>query len=151
MDLQSLFREIESHEFAAYLGVTSNLNTFLRVAFEQEIVRTLCDALDSRENFKEVIFRIHELSKKSIDERYENPSDTALAIYVQAIYLKDLELGQIAAEIALKAPQTWWTSKVKVLQEYQISSQSNCVDLQDGENWKEVAKIPLDVKVSSAD
>jgi hypothetical protein len=63
MNLRELFQEIESYKFAAYLGIASDLKTFLRIAQQQKVVHALLDALKSVKSQHRVISRIHELSR----------------------------------------------------------------------------------------
>ena len=112
MTVREAMREIESHEFAARLNVASNFRTFLRAAQRQEAVRTLLQELDSQEKRQQVFFRILELSRQRVDPRYENQWDTALAVYVWLINLKDFDLAKVAAEAAAQALQCWWAMKV---------------------------------------
>jgi hypothetical protein len=72
MNLKDAFQKIESDEFAAYLGAASDLSTFLRAAKQQEVVHCLKKALNVPEALHEVFFRIYDLSRETVDLRYEN-------------------------------------------------------------------------------
>jgi hypothetical protein len=112
MIFKEAMRKVESHEFAAYLNIASDIRTFLRAAQQEEAVLTLLKDLDSLENCWQILIRIFELSRQQIDLRYENQWDTALAIYVWLINLKDFDLAKIAAFVADRAPQCWWAKKI---------------------------------------
>jgi hypothetical protein len=127
MTFTEAMREIESHEFAARLNVASNFRTFLRAARQQRAVRILLNELDSPEKHQEVFFRVFELSRQQVDLRYENQWDTALAIYVWLISLKDPGLAKAAASVTTRAPQCWWAAKISrhILLEEQIRSDAD--------------------------
>jgi hypothetical protein len=112
MIIREAMQEIESHEFAARLNVASDFRTFIQAAKSQEAVLTLWQELDSPEKCQQVLYRVFELSRQRVDPRYENPWDTALAVYVWLISSKDLDLARMAAEVAAQAPQCWWATKI---------------------------------------
>jgi hypothetical protein len=112
MTLNEAMKEIESHTFAARVNVASDLRTFLQAAQAEPSVKDLLEELDSPEKRPAVLSRIYELTQQQVDPRYENPWDTALAIYVWAMSLKDLDLAAIAAEVTARAPQCWWAAKL---------------------------------------
>lgn len=122
MTSREAMKKIESHEFAAILNAASDLRTFLRAAQYQEATHILLKELDNPECRKQVLSRIIQLSRQLVDPRYENRWDTALAIYVWLIGLKEPELVKIAALIAMQAPQCWWATKVSyyILQKIQL-------------------------------
>jgi hypothetical protein len=112
MPLDEVMNEIESHEFAGRVNVASDLRTFLRAARAEPSVNGLLQELDSPEKRPAVVNRVFELARRQIDPRYENPSDTPLAIYVWSMSLKDMGLATIAAERAAQAPQCWWAAQL---------------------------------------
>ncbi len=111
MTFEEALREVESQEFAVRLNVASDFRTFKRVARAKECIRALLRFLAHRKEREKIFVHIIELSSQQIDLRYENVWDTPLAIYVWLINQRDFELGRIAAEAVVNAPQCWWAWK----------------------------------------
>jgi hypothetical protein len=112
MIMDDTMREIESHEFAARLNVASDLSTFLRIAEKEDAVLTLFRELDSPAEQQRLFLRIIELSMSSTDIRYENQWDTALALYLWAMSLKNRALAILMAGVVSRAVQCWWAAKI---------------------------------------
>lgn len=112
MTLDEALRDIESLEFAARVNIASDLRTFLRVAGDQESVRTVLSGITSEENQQRVLLETLRLSRLQVDLRYENPWDSALAVLLWVLSLKALPLARVAAEAAVQAPQCWWALRV---------------------------------------
>jgi len=111
MMIQKLFKQIESHDFAAELNLALNLRNFFKIAERQECVRQLRQMLKDAKNITTTVIRIAKLAKQKVDARYENPYDTAIAIYTWALFLENRTAGKIAAEYATEIKQGWWTPK----------------------------------------
>ncbi len=111
MTFEEALREVESQEFAVRLNIASDFRTFKRVARTKECVRALLRFLALRKEREKIFVHIIELSSQQVDPRYENVWDTPLAIYVWLINQRDFELGRIAAEAVVNAPQCWWAWK----------------------------------------
>lgn len=118
--MQDAIWEIESHEFASRLNVASNMETFLRIAEEQDVVRAVFQGLDSPAEQGRLFQRTLELSRSSTDLRYENQWDVALAIYLWLVNLKNPNLAMLMAGIIASVPQCWWATKMS----YSILKQS---------------------------
>jgi hypothetical protein len=109
---------------------------FLQLIQEEEPVRVLLRELNSREQMSKylqmVLNRISEILQKQSDPGYENPSDTALAIYLWVISVKDLSLAKAAAAFVAQAPRCWWAAKVsrEVLSNEPFLSDSRTVEIQ---------------------
>jgi hypothetical protein len=112
MTLDEAMKEIESHEFAARVNVASDLTTFLQAAQAEPSVNCLLEELDSPEMRPAVLSKVYELTQRQVDPRYENPWDTALAVYVWAMSLRDLDLAKVAAKEVVQVPQCWWAAKL---------------------------------------
>lgn len=110
--MNSLFEDIESHEFASRLNVASNLVTFLRDARNQVSVIAIFEELDEKEKLFQVLTRLIDLSRKTVDPRYENPLDTALAVYLWLLSLKNSEVASLGAQFILKCSQCWWAERI---------------------------------------
>ncbi|GAH80988.1 unnamed protein product, partial [marine sediment metagenome] len=68
----------------------------------------LREKLKDAENIKSVLLRINELVELSPDPRYENPYDTAVAVYTWVLYNKNIYIGRIAADYASRLRQGFW-------------------------------------------
>lgn len=112
MSVKEAIKEIESHIFAAKLNVASDIRTFFVAARRENAVGQLLLALASSEVREQVLMRSLELAGQAVDPRYENPRDTALAVYVWLMSLKDWLLTEIMAEAIGQAPQCWWARKI---------------------------------------
>lgn len=112
MSLNNLFVEIESYGFAARLNAASGLKTFLRAASSEGSVDKLLYKMDDIENRSLVLLRMMDLVRLKPDPRYENPKDTALAVYLWVLKIKDMNLAEIGAEAILSVPQCWWAARI---------------------------------------
>jgi len=112
MTFKEALKEIESHAFAARLGVASDLKTFLRAAWNQVELIVLLNELRNEDIQRLLLLRAINLSQEKVDPRFENPSDTALALYVWAAYMKNNDLGKILAQAVTRAPQCWWAKLI---------------------------------------
>lgn len=112
MSVREAMTEIESLDFAVRLNVASDFRTFIQAARQHRAVKSLYRELASAEVSKKIVSRVAELSRQAIDLRYENQWDTALAVYVWLISLRDTSFSRIAAEVAVQAPQCWWATRL---------------------------------------
>jgi hypothetical protein len=98
MDLNKAFQVIESHEFAARVGVASQFSTFLWIATREDAVKRLAKCSGNRD-LQAVLVRILRLAAQKGDQRYTNPWDTALTVYFWLLSSKNEDrLVRIAAE-----------------------------------------------------
>jgi len=112
VDFSKKLSKIESHEFAADLSLASDYKIYLRILKEHKAVQDLLKAFGYNKNKSKLIQRIIELSELVIDNRYENPWDVALSAYLWVLSQKDMKLAQVAAEVAAKVPNCWWTIRI---------------------------------------
>lgn len=113
MFLAILTREIESPAFAAHLGFASGKKVFLDALAGDPIVAKLTRSLRARPNAAgKVLRRIKELARQQVDPRYENPLDSAIAVYVWCLDQLDRGIARIGAEFALGATQIWWAREM---------------------------------------
>lgn len=120
-------REIESSPMVIRLNVVSGLKTFLLAMQSENAVCDLRQMLGSKEKQELVLSRLVELSRQRIDRRYENPWDTALAIYLWLLSSAQKDLLALAAEIVAQAPQCWWAKKLsdQLLRERETQTKSS--------------------------
>jgi hypothetical protein len=112
MNLAEAMKQVESHEFAARLNVTSDFPTFLRGAHDAPPVRSLFGAVNARGSRQRLFSRILELARQRVDPRYENPWDTPLTIYLWILGSTDWNVAKAAAEVIATIPQCWWATKL---------------------------------------
>lgn len=112
MNFREAIKQIESYEFSARLNIASDFNTFLKIAQQEAVVKIILDELNDSEKRLFMLEHIFELANESFDLRYENKWDTALAIYIWLLNLKDLKLSRIAADSVIRIPQCWWANKI---------------------------------------
>ncbi len=110
--LKKLMIQVESHEFAAMLNIASSFKVFLGAASKELVTKELVKQLqDSPENIWLVFKRAVDLSRNEINLEYENPWDTALAVYLWALSMVNLEIAQTAAGFVIQAENGWWATK----------------------------------------
>lgn len=112
MTFDEALRDIESLDFAARVNIASDLRTFLRVAGDQESVRTVANEIVSEEKQQRLLFEALRLSRMQVDFRYENPWDSALAVFLWLLSSKVPPLARVAAEAVVQARQCWWALRM---------------------------------------
>jgi hypothetical protein len=118
--LTELFQRAESAEFSAKANIASGLTLFLGILEEDDTVRSLVKLLKDQPHWViDVLSRTEQLARLSIDPRYENPSDVALATYCWALQLVHPQVAKIGANFAAHAQGAWWARLValRVLRE----------------------------------
>ena len=113
MNLRDALIEIESGEFDARVNVVSGLGLFFKAARQEPAVVDLFRELaSSGSSCEDVLGKIHDLSNLSVDSRYENPKDSAIAILLWSLTYAQPEYSVLAAHYADRAGQTWYTRKL---------------------------------------
>jgi hypothetical protein len=117
--------EITSHEFDVRLNVVSGLRSFIRAALGEKSVDVLYRAMLTSPSARDAVLeQLQSLSRLEIDRRYENPNDTALAVFLLLTLIVDTDLAMIAADLVDRAPQCWYAQKIarKILTPTAIAS-----------------------------
>jgi hypothetical protein len=110
--IDEIIQKIESVEFSVLLGIASSYRLFRKILYDREEMKALLKLLrESSENRWIVFTRVAKLAQSEIDLEYENPWDTALVAYLEALSLTDLELAKTAANPVLLAKNCWWAEK----------------------------------------
>jgi hypothetical protein len=124
--LVELIAYIESQGFSARINLASGRNLLIRFLEMDEGVSALVDAIkESSEQALHVLARVEDLSRMKVNPRYENPNDTAMAVYSWALYQSWPDLGRIASIFASSAPGIWWAREIAVLIfDHQLAVQS---------------------------
>lgn len=113
MNLESLFRQIESHDFAARLSVANNLEMFCALLAQDATARNLVTQLASdKEQAVYLLSRANSLIREQDDVRYRNSHDEAIGVYLWALMQSRPALGRIAASAILSTPRLWWARKL---------------------------------------
>ncbi len=113
MSLQNLFKEIESFEFGARVGVASGFRTFGSIVCNQNEVKQLRDCIEDGSAYRKLWERAVEICNRPIDQNYENPWDISIAVYLTIIQDYNPDEGQILAEIIVEGtPNLFWARKV---------------------------------------
>ncbi len=113
MSCQDALRTIESEDFIVRVNSASDYNIFMKAIRNEDATKELLRGMRSSESeCQEVFSRLIELSKKQIDERYEHPWDTTLAVYLWLLSITNIELAKLAASIIKKIEQGWWSHKI---------------------------------------
>ncbi len=131
MNIKELFRNIESHDLAADLNLALNLRNFFKIADEQASIKNLKLLINDSENINIILLRIKDLIEQKVDLRYENPYDTAVAVYTWALFSEHRQAGKIAAEYSTNLRQGWWAIKYarNILNEGRHSISTGQVDV----------------------
>lgn len=112
MTIVEAIKEIESVELNARVNIASSFENFMSILRDEAAVRELFELMDSRDNVAKIYSRVIELSKGSVDIRYENPRDVAITIYLWLISIQNKELAKMASEVVSNVKQCWWASKM---------------------------------------
>lgn len=117
IDLDRYFAEFESVEFATQVNIASGFQMFEEIVKESPYWYTFLRELKQRglglsHGPELVLNRIKHLLNTDFDHTYENPYDTAFAVYVMALDSEDHEAGMCAAQMLNDVKQLWWTKRV---------------------------------------
>lgn len=113
MTIEDTFGQIEAAEFAAKLNLASSPRAFFRwLGRDSAVDRLRGEMRTSGENTEKVLSRIVDLSLQPIDERYENPHDSALAALLWVTCSAAPEFAESAAVSVNQAPGTWYAKKL---------------------------------------
>ena len=113
IDVNALFRVVESQEMEFRLSAASGLEVFVEGVRSQPEVVKLVEAAESDESVEGAVrCRISSLSGQDCDPQYENPNDTALAIYLVVLREVDGEAAREHAGITLTGHNLWWARSI---------------------------------------
>ncbi len=111
MSLQSTLQNIESHEFAARLGIANTLDMFYLLAQQEAPVKELIEVLKNQDEASHLVAHVTSLLSEREDVRYRNSRDSALAVCIWALDKTQPELAKLLAANVLNAPRLWWARK----------------------------------------
>jgi hypothetical protein len=126
MTVRVLFDAIESHEFAAKVGIASSRSLFLGIVEADISYRELYD-LVRRDNYaaEAVLARIKRLSELRYDRKFQHPHDVALAVYCWIVFRGVPVYSSVAVDFINSTNDTWWATKIAELISLRISSASD--------------------------
>ena len=139
-------QEIESNQFSARLNVASSFKVFIHTALKESVFKELIlELTKSRYNIWLVLQRATELAQKEFDSRYENPWDTALTIYLEALSLVKPKVAETAASFILRSPNCWWATRLakSVLNKKKTTIPSNVVKIDVDTGQQPIAARPI--------
>jgi len=110
MTTAQLLDHVESHDFAASINVASSSRSAIDALLASPTLLELRDALGKPDTAYEVLTRVFELTRRSVDVRYENPNDIALFAYVFTLNEQYPALALIAAAAICQVPNLWWAA-----------------------------------------
>ena len=113
MKLEQALADIESVEFDARINVVSGMRGFFSAASQEAAVKEVYREMRASGGVaEEVLGRIYDLARLSVDLRYENPKDTAMSVLLWLMLSVRLEYAQLAAQYVDRAQQCWYAKKL---------------------------------------
>lgn len=112
MSASEAMRQIESLEFAAFVGIASSLKVFLKQVASHDAVRSLLGHMDEPETREVVLQRLLQLAKTEQNEGCEHSADAALAAYLWLLAEKSSDRLMEAARAIRMAKMLHWASHV---------------------------------------
>jgi hypothetical protein len=111
VSFSTALQQIESHDFAAYLGVANNLEMLYTLATQEQGVGELAVLLRDHAVARNLLAHVASIIREQEDVRYRNPRDAAIAVYIWMLAQTQPALALLAAGAALNAPRLWWAKK----------------------------------------
>ena len=113
MSVQQIFNEVEKPSFSYQITVESTLRRILLNLGSQPLTQRLIACVKTgNANTGSILERLIDLTRQSVDPRYENPLDTAMATYLFVLQQLDPRLALVGAEAVINVPATWWAARV---------------------------------------
>jgi hypothetical protein len=107
----SLFKVLESREFAAIVNLASDWKTFARILGSEKAVQDLAGEMSDAGVRAAVGERVLALLTDHGEEGCEYPWDASLAAYLWLLAARDVPLARNAAAKIAEAPRCWWARK----------------------------------------
>ena len=111
MSFSAALQQIESHDFAAHLGVANNLEMLYTLAGQEQVVKELTTSLLDYTVAVRLLTHVGSIIQEQEDVRFRNPRDAAIAVYIWALAQSQPALAGLAASAALNAPRLWWAKR----------------------------------------
>ncbi|PSR18170.1 hypothetical protein C8255_08855 [filamentous cyanobacterium CCP3] len=146
--IDNCMKAIEGEQFFIAVNVASGRKSFEKTCGKNAYVRELLRlVIDIKSNYHwEVLNRVAQLSQAPIDERYRNPNDVAIAVYIWVLGLVKLEVAELASVFALSAKNCWWARNfaLHILQDkknhFKVLGSTEKMKLGEGDKGKQDAR-----------
>ncbi len=102
---------IESIFFSGITNIASGFHLFERILETDKVVHDLSVDMCVEAVTRKVFERLKELSKKEIDEKFENPVDTALATYAWLLLSKNYRKQEVI-DLINNSQNLFWAKEV---------------------------------------
>jgi hypothetical protein len=114
VSLQQVLLAIESHEFAARLGVANTMGMLLEIARQEQPVKELLVLLQDREQANKFLAHLISRLGEQEDVRYRNSRDITLAVSLSALQSTQPALAKLLAAQVLRSPRLWWARRAAI-------------------------------------
>jgi hypothetical protein len=94
------------------VNVVSGDDQFITAISGLDETQRLSAAMRDADGSVKVLLRIYEITERPIDERYENPWDVALAIYIWLLSQRHPSFAWLAAKRIAGCRNCWWARRV---------------------------------------
>ena len=124
-------REIDSPGFAARVNAASDLATFLRaISMEASVVELRRCLRAELANVDCLTRKMRHLRDVEFDTQYENPKDTALAVFGWALATERPQLVGLASDLLGSLRNSWWAASLaKLYDSTQTQKRSETADV----------------------
>lgn len=127
--LKELFARIEGPGFDAQISAESSIRRVLKVLDSSPELKALTQLLRTDSGVAEaVLSRMARLARTTVDFRFRNKNDSALAAYLYAIVISSPNALLVACRIAITAPNTWLSNQLISMVLSGWASQSNSTE-----------------------
>jgi|GEM_PF-4789945 len=113
MNINKLFRSIESSGFIAELSVASDFRTLMNGIKSKHKIKELFDLIDENNELSvELFVRAVGLAREQVDDRYLNRWDIPLTIYLWMVDLFNKNLSKFLAIVIDDIKNCFWANKL---------------------------------------
>lgn len=109
---QEIIDKVESSDLETRLGLASTLTSFVRILRNQPEWNSLRLALTMSRERLALLDYLKTIALRPVDKKYENPWDTAMAVYMLALNDIDPHLASVAFTSLKSAGNTFWAERV---------------------------------------
>lgn len=111
--MKELFEQIESLEFSVAANYSQGIKDFVyNVTHEKVFDEMLAGSAGRIIVGQDICERAISLASTSVDPRYENPHDAAIAAYLIALSMLNYDFAQLVAYYAYEIQNVWWAKKI---------------------------------------
>jgi len=110
VSFSAALQQIESHDFAAHLGVANNLEMLYTLAGQEQVVKELTTSLLDYTVAVRLLTHVGSIFRTG-RRSFSESRDAAIAVYIWALAQSQPALAGLAASAALNAPRLWWAKR----------------------------------------